>query len=75
MKNRLEDLEHVLGRRIRHYDLRHTKITDWLASGVDSHFVAKLAGHTSTRIIDTLYSHIAEDHAYMLEQAKRGIDG
>jgi site-specific recombinase XerD len=42
VKNRLEDFDHVFKRRITHYALRHSRITDWLTSGVDSHVVAKL---------------------------------
>jgi site-specific recombinase XerD len=53
------------------YTLRHTWITSMLKLGVDSHTVAKLAGHANTRMIDKVYSHIADDSAYMLKQAKR----
>jgi integrase len=62
VKCRLQDLDHVLGRRIRHYDLRHSRITDWLVAGTDSHVVAKLAGHRDTKMLDTVYSHVADDY-------------
>lgn len=60
------------GRDFTHYAMRHTNITNRLMAGVDSHVVAALAGHKSTRMIDEVYSHVAEDHEYMLQQAKRG---
>ncbi|EMI19562.1 phage integrase family protein [Rhodopirellula maiorica SM1] len=60
------------GRDFTHYAMRHTNITKKLMAGVDSHVVAKLAGHSSTRMIDEVYSHVAQDHDYMLRQAKRG---
>jgi site-specific recombinase XerD len=73
VKCRLEDLDHVLGRRVRQYDLRHSWITRKLIAGVDSHIVAKLAGHRDTKMLDTTYSHVAQDYAFMLEQAKRDL--
>lgn len=65
-------LDHVLGRRVTHYSLRHSFVTRKLVAGVDSHIVAALAGHRDTSMIDKVYSHVAEDHGYMLEQAKKG---
>ncbi|MEM8665871.1 MAG: site-specific integrase [Planctomycetota bacterium] len=60
------------GKDFTHYSIRHTSITRSLKAGVDSHVVAKLAGHSSTRMIDEVYSHVAQDHDYMLKQAERG---
>jgi integrase len=60
--------------RICHYSLRHSFVTRSLVKGVDSHTVAKLAGHRDTKMLDTVYSHVAEDYEYMLEQAKRTAD-
>src|SRR5205085_3975279 len=71
VKCRLEDLDHVLGRRVRHYDLRHSRITDWLVAGTDSHVVAKLSGHRNTAMLDATYSHVSENYEFMLNQAKR----
>jgi len=51
------------------YHIRHTWTTRKLLTGVDSHVVAKLAGHTDTRMIDKFYSHVAENHRFMLTQA------
>ena len=71
VKCRFEDLEEKVGRRIRQYDFRHGFITRKLLAGVDSHVVASLAGHKDTKMIDSTYSHIAEDHKFMLEAAKK----
>ncbi len=70
---RFADLEKALGRRFRQYDWRHTWITRKLLAGVDSHIVAKLAGHTDSRMLDTVYSHVAEDYEFMLEAAKKDV--
>jgi integrase len=74
VKCRMEDLDHVLGRRVRHYDLRHSFVTRKIVSGVDSHVVAKLAGHRDTKMIDQVYSHVADDYEFMLQQASKDID-
>lgn len=63
------------GKRFRHYSLRHSFVTRKLVAGVDSHVVAALAGHRDTKMIDTVYSHVAGDHAFMLEQAKKDVGG
>jgi len=69
---RFEHLRKVLGRLVRHYDFRHTWITRKLRAGVDSHLVAALAGHASTEMLDKVYSHVAHDGPFMLQQAARG---
>jgi integrase len=74
VKCRLEDLDHVLGRRVRHYDLRHSFVTRKIVAGVDSHVVAKLAGHRDSKMVDTVYSHVADDYEYMLRQAQRELE-
>ncbi|MGA2065866.1 MAG: hypothetical protein ABSG86_12910 [Thermoguttaceae bacterium] len=58
-------------RRHCQYDLRHTFVTRKLKAGVDSHLVAALAGHKDTKMIDKVYSPVADDHEFMLEQAKK----
>src|SRR5262249_42579166 len=55
-------LEEKIGRRLSHYALRHSRLTDWLVSGVDSHVVAKLSGHKDTKMLDQVYSHVQEDY-------------
>ena len=69
---RFQRLQPKVGKRFTHYMLRHTFVTRKLASGVDSHVVAKLAGHQNTAMLDKHYSHIADDYQFMLEQAKTG---
>jgi len=68
-------LEDKVGRRLHQYALRHSRITDWLLAGVDSHTVAKLAGHRSTHMLDKTYSHVADDYEYMLDKAKQQTNG
>lgn len=72
VKIRFEHLEEKLGKRYRQYDFRHTWITRQLVAGVDSHVVATLAGHADTNMIHKVYSAIADDHKFLLEQAKKG---
>lgn len=63
-------VKHV-GRHVTQYELRHAWVTRSLKSGLDVHTVAALAGHVNTKMIDTVYSHITKDPAYMLAQARR----
>jgi integrase len=62
------------GKRFNHYAFRRTFITRKIIAGVDSHVVAKLAGHQSTAMIDKHYSQVASDHEFMLQQAMRDIE-
>ncbi|HVX13863.1 MAG TPA: tyrosine-type recombinase/integrase [Pirellulales bacterium] len=71
VKCRFAQLEKKLGKRFNQYALRHTWITQKLVNGVDSHVVAALAGHGDTKMIDRVYSKVAQDHEFMLRQAKR----
>jgi integrase len=73
VKCRLEAMDHVLGRRVTHYALRHSFVTRKLVAGVDSHVVAKLAGHQDTKMLDGVYSHVADDFKYMLGQARKDV--
>ena len=75
VKCRFAKLEDKVGKRYRQYDLRHTWITRQLVAGVDSHIVATLAGHADTKMIDDVYSHVADDHRFLLKQAKKGVSG
>ncbi len=74
VKDRFDDLDHVLGRRVTHYDFRRTWITQSLLAGVDSHIVAQLAGHVDTSMIDKHYSQVADNHKFMKEMAKKGVN-
>lgn len=69
--DRFRRLRKHVGRQITQYEFRHGWITRALKSGIDSHTVAKAVGHRDTRMIDTVYSHVADDPAYMLEQLKK----
>lgn len=71
---RFQRLQEKLGKRFKHYDFRRGWITRKIISGVDSHVVAQLSGHRSTKMIDDHYSVIADDHQYMLNAAKAGED-
>lgn len=73
VKLRFERLEKKIGRRLFHYALRHSFITRKLLAGVDSHVVASLAGHRDTGMIDRVYSHVAQDHSFMLAEAQKDI--
>ncbi len=73
VKCRFDRLQEKMGKRYRQYDFRHSFITRKLLAGVDSHIVAALAGHRDTKMIDSTYSHIADDYKVMLEQAKKDI--
>ncbi|MDK2576081.1 hypothetical protein QO025_24450, partial [Burkholderia pseudomallei] len=42
------------------YSLRHTAISEMIASGIDSFEVARMAG-TSTEMIDKHYGHLQHD--------------
>ena len=58
-------------KRFRQYDLRHSFVTRKLRAGVDSHVVAALVGHKDTKMIDAVYSHVADDAQFMLEAARK----
>lgn len=71
VKCRFAKMEEKLGRRYFQYMFRHSWITAKLKAGVDSHVVGALAGHADTKMIDRVYSHVAEDHDFMLSQAEK----
>jgi integrase len=72
VRSRFLRLEDKLGKRYWQYLFRHAWITRKLKAGVDSHVVAALAGHSDTKIIDRVYSHVSDDHEFMLKQARVG---
>ena len=57
--------------RFRQYDFRHCFVTRKFRAGVDSHVVAALIGHKDTKMIETVYSHVADECNFMLEQAQK----
>jgi len=68
---RFRRLKPILGTLYHQYSLRHTWITRKLIAGVDSHVVATLAGHTDTKMLDKVYSHVADNYEFLLEQARK----
>jgi integrase len=71
---RFARLEKTLGVRFCQYMFRHAWVTRLLKRGIDSHIVARLAGHTSTRMIDTFYSHVDQDDEFMRAQAMHALN-
>jgi integrase len=62
-------------KRVYTHLLRHSFITNALRSGMSPILVAKIAGHSSLRMIERVYSHLTTDDAYdaMMEMlAKQG---
>jgi integrase len=58
-----------LGSEAVAYALRHHWITDALARGVPIKTVAQLAGHSSTAMIDRVYSHLVDRQSVLQEAA------
>lgn len=73
VKIRFRNLQEKLGKRYCQYMLRHTWITRALAGGMDSHKVAKASGHSSTAMLDKVYSHVAEDYGHMLSELQSAL--
>lgn len=46
----------------RPYDFRHSFVTYMMERGMDAKTIADLLGHTTTVMVDTIYSHITDDH-------------
>jgi integrase len=70
---RFQRLQEKMGKRFRHYDFRRSWITRKIIAGVDSHVVAQLSGHRSTKMIDDHYSVIADDYQFMLQNAQKDV--
>lgn len=65
----LQLVERAAGRagikkRVYTHLLRHSFITNALRSGMSPLLVAKIAGHSSLRMIERVYSHLTNDDAY-----------
>lgn len=53
------------------YSLRHAYLTDGLEAGVPIAQMAELAGHSDTKMISDVYSHLQERRQHMREQAEK----
>lgn len=51
-------------KRVYTHLLRHSFITNALRAGMSSVLVSKIAGHSSLRMIERVYSHLTDDDAY-----------
>ncbi len=66
----------AIKKRVYTHLLRHSFITNALRSGMSPMLVARIAGHSSLRMIERVYSHLTADDAYdammaMLAQRER----
>ena len=61
-------------KRVYTHLLRHSFITNALRAGMSPVLVAKIAGHSSLRMIERTYSHLTNDDAYdaMMEMLNKG---
>jgi integrase len=75
VKCRFERLKEKVGRQVSLYLFRHSQITRQLASGMDSHFVAALAGHRDSKMIDRVYGHAKDDWQLMRDKLRGSGSG
>lgn len=70
---RLKRLREALGldASVIAYAYRHTAITDALRAGNDVAVVAALAGHSSTKMVETIYNHLDQHPEHLLQAAAR----
>lgn len=68
---RFRYLTKKLGFPVHAYAFRHGFATARLKSGVDSTTVAGLLGHSTTRMLETVYQHVDADDEYM----RRALNG
>lgn len=53
------------------YSLRHSFVTDALEAGVPIAQVAELAGHSDTKMVSSVYSHLQERREHLRQQAEK----
>lgn len=70
VKCRFSRLRTKVGRQLCLYLFRHAQITRQLAPGMDSHIVAQLSGHRDSRMVDAVYSHVANDWQLMRDKLR-----
>lgn len=68
---RFQYLSKKLGVRVFAYQSRHTRITNWLLSGMPDTIASSLAGHASTSMIHRHYSHVNERSNELREALSR----
>lgn len=59
------------------HHLRHTAITRWLESGLTAHQAARLAGHRTSLVTETVYAHLNPADLYFVREvldARRGSE-
>jgi integrase len=57
------------------YSLRHTYATEGVIKGIDSIVLAKLMGHTSTKMLEHVYAKHARRDDFMNEMAAKAVEG
>lgn len=73
LKCRLTRISSKVGFRVISYGVRHAFATNALLNGVDPVSVSHLMGHRSPAMVTTVYSHLAENHAFLRQQAKNAV--
>jgi integrase len=72
---RFRRLQKKLGFPVHAYAFRHGFATVALGRGVDSFSVAKLMGHSDTRMVETVYQHLDGNDAFLRNALKRANGG
>lgn len=71
LNNRFSRLSKQLGYKVYPYMLRHGFCTRALKRGVDPLTVATLMGHANAAMVMKVYSHLAQDDAYLEEKLRQ----
>lgn len=69
VKDRLRRISDKVGFRCFAYATRHSFATNGLIRSVDANALAGLMGHRNSRMIATVYSHVAKDIDFLRKQA------
>jgi len=60
-------------RKVGFHQLRHSAASRWIMLGVSLKVVADQLGHTSTRMVDRFYGHLASSHVSQVFRALPGV--
>lgn len=71
IKCRLNRISTKVGFRVIAYGARHAYATQGLMQGVDPVSLANLMGHKNSNMISRVYSHLASNPKFLIEQANR----